>query len=82
MGQAAPGVVYVCGDGVTEDKISDSLRSTLVSSIQYLDVGAIFGLPNDCDDIEIQQCLGAIGGSLRGDERIDLRQKDVIYAAN
>lgn len=69
MGQAAPGVVYVCGDGVVEDKISDTLRSTLVSSIQYLDISAIFGLPDDSNDIEVQQCLGAIGGSLRGDIR-------------
>ncbi len=65
MGQAAPGVVYICGDGVAEDKISDALRVSLVSSIQYLDIGAIFGVPDDGDALEFQKCLGAIGGSLR-----------------
>lgn len=65
MGQAAPGVVYVCGDGVAEDKISSNLRDTLISSIQYLDVAAIFGVPEDADPQILQQCLGAIGGSLR-----------------
>ena len=65
MGQAAPGVVYVCGDGVTEDKISSQLRASLASSIQYLDVTAIFGVPEAVDSMVLQQCLGAIGGSLR-----------------
>ncbi len=65
MGQAAPGVVYICGDGVTEDKITPSLRASLASSIQYLDVGAVFGLPVDVDFLVLQKCLGAIGGSLR-----------------
>ena len=65
MGQAAPSVVYICGDGVTEDKITDSLRASLASSIQYLDVGAVVGLPADVDLLMLQKCLGAIGGSLR-----------------
>ena len=78
MGQAVPSVVYICGDGVTEDKISDKLRSNLASSIQYLDIGAIFGLPSDSDDVEIQQCLGAIGGSLRD----DMRRTGASHATN
>ena len=67
MGQAAPGVVYVCGDGVAEDKISSSLRSALASSIQYLDISAIFGVSEEIDDGTLQLCLGAIGASLRNE---------------
>lgn len=68
MGQAAPGVVYICGDGVTEDKISDGLRASLASSIQYMDVSAVFGMPEGIDELVLQQCLGAIGGSLRAEQ--------------
>lgn len=65
MGQAAPGVVYICGDGVTEDKITADLRASLASSIQFLDLSAVFTLPESCDVMSAQRCLGAIGGSLR-----------------
>lgn len=68
MGQAAPGVVYICGDGVTEDKVTDGLRASLASSIQYMDVSAVFGMADDVDSLVLQQCLGAIGGSLRAEQ--------------
>ena len=68
MGQAAPGVVYICGDGVTEDKVTDSLRASLASSIQYMDVSAVFSMADDVDGLVLQQCLGAIGGSLRAEQ--------------
>lgn len=67
MGQAPPGVVYICGDGVAEDKITEPLKKSLATAIQYLDVSAIFGVPDDIDAMALQQCLGAIGGSLRGE---------------
>ena len=65
MGQAAPGVVYICGDGVAEDKITDTLRASLAPSIQYMDVSAAIGMSDEIDTSVLQQCLGAIGGSLR-----------------
>ncbi|HEY7774076.1 MAG TPA: MSHA biogenesis protein MshI [Marinagarivorans sp.] len=65
MGQAAPGVVYICGDGVAEDKITDTLRASLASSIQYMDVSGAIGMAEEIDTSVLQQCLGAIGGSLR-----------------
>jgi MSHA biogenesis protein MshI len=68
MGQAAPGVVYVCGDGVTEEKITDNLRASLAPSIQYMDVNAILRGADNIDGLILQQCLGAIGGSLRVDQ--------------
>ncbi len=70
MGQAAPGVVYVCGDGVYENKITPSLKSSLMSSIQYLDVGAILSTPASADAATLQRCLGAIGSALRVDGTI------------
>lgn len=67
MGQAPPGVVYVCGDGVAEDKITEPFKRSLATAIQYLDVSAIFGVPDDMDAMALQQCLGAVGGSLRSE---------------
>lgn len=67
MGQAPPGVVYICGDGVAEDKITEPFKRSLATSIQYLDVSAIFGVPDDIDAMALQQCLGAVGGSLRSE---------------
>lgn len=65
MGQAAPSVVYICGDGVSEDKITDALRSAIASSIQYLDISAILSVADGVDADVHQVCLGAIGASLR-----------------
>ena len=70
MGQAAPTAVYICGDGLEEQKITDSFEALLTSQVKYLDAEGILATDHSDDQPAIntlvyQSCVGAIGASLR-----------------
>ncbi len=70
MGQAVPTAVYICGDGLEEQKISDSFQDLLTAQVKYLDAGGVLAADQDgahqaVDALVCQSCVGAIGASLR-----------------
>ena len=65
MGQAPPTVIYVCGENILEDKLNAKLKASLAIQIQLLDPTAVVLLKMDVDAGLSQQCLGAIGVSIR-----------------
>ncbi len=65
MGQVPPSQIYLCGDGVSEDKISAELKASLECELKALPLGQLMVLPDGCDEITLANCIGAIGGALR-----------------
>lgn len=66
MGQAPPSVIYICGDHVSADKVSQALINSLAIPVQYLDPAVAVSMPEGGEDNLEQLCLGALGGALRG----------------
>lgn len=66
MGQAPPSVIYICGDNVSADKISQALINSLAIPLQHLDPGLALTMPAGSEVNLEQLCLGALGGALRG----------------
>lgn len=66
MGQAPPAVIYICGEHVSEDKITDQLKASLAVSIQHLDPAATALVEAEEDDDNLRQlCLVAMGAAYR-----------------
>lgn len=67
MGQVPPVAIYVCGEHVSEDKIGNVLKASLAPRIQWLNPSAVvpMAVNDEWDDQLAQQCVAAIGGSLR-----------------
>ena len=68
MAQVAPGVVYICGDNVSESKVTQELQQNMVSIIQYLELSAAVRTKEEFDSGLMQLCLAASGASFRNDE--------------
>ena len=65
MGQVPPTQVYLCGEGVSDDKISPELKAALECDLKALPLGQLMVLPDGCDETTLTNCIGAIGGALR-----------------
>lgn len=66
MGQVPPGVLYMCGEGVGPEKISDEFKRSLSVPIEFFDVRKELALdPEKFDEGLIQVCIGAIGAAYR-----------------
>lgn len=65
MGQEPPAQILLCGDNISEDKISEHLRNSLSGEIVCLDLVGLLPGAEQCDPHLLQLCLGAIGGALR-----------------
>jgi MSHA biogenesis protein MshI len=65
MGQVPPSQVYLCGEGVSDDKISDELKASLECDLKALPLGQLMVLPDGCEEMMLTNCIGAIGGALR-----------------
>ena len=65
MGQVPPAAIYLCGENITSDKISDTMRNSLPAQVEVLDVASALSSEQDVDDSLLQLCAAAIGGAGR-----------------
>ena len=65
MGQVPPGNIYLCGDNVSADKISDNLNTSVAADVSALELAQALQSPNSIDESMMQLCVSAIGGALR-----------------
>ena len=65
MGLAPPHVLYLCGENVSEDKITMEIKRGLTVPAEYFCLRAELGVSDDIDDGMIQLCIGAIGSVYR-----------------
>lgn len=65
MDQEPPSSIYLCGEGVSRDKVSDAMQASLVGELKVLPLGELMVLPEGCDEMTLTNCIGAIGGALR-----------------
>lgn len=68
LGQAQPACVYICGENITPDKVTETLRGGLAAKVQVLDVDAALNVAADVDESILQACVSVIGASLRQQE--------------
>jgi MSHA biogenesis protein MshI len=68
MRQVPPSHVYLCGENVTADKITPTIRSSLAVSINLLDLENGLQLADGIADHTLPLCLHAIGAALRQDQ--------------
>ena len=66
MGQVPPSQVYVCGEGLGAEKITDSLRKAMPAQVAYFDLADHLQFAQEPADEGIAQlCVAAAGGALR-----------------
>lgn len=65
MGQAPPGVMYICGESISEDKVTKELANGLNIPIKFFDIKEILSDSKDISDGVTQLCIGAIGAVYR-----------------
>ncbi|MFL0799984.1 MAG: hypothetical protein K6L80_06030 [Agarilytica sp.] len=67
MGMAPPAALYICGESVTEDKITVELTRSLTVPTKFLSPTESMTFDDDTDEGMMQVCLGALGGVYRED---------------
>jgi MSHA biogenesis protein MshI len=65
MGQLSPAVVYIGGENIADDKITNSLRKILAVPLQFLDFSGAVGFLAEFDTAVMQLGLGALGAAMR-----------------
>lgn len=65
MGQVPPSDIFLCGENVTSDKVSESLNSGVAADISALELSQSVELGCDVDESLLQLCVSAVGGALR-----------------
>lgn len=65
MGQAPPGVMYLCGTNVSQDKVTQELSRALSVPLRYLDIENYFQFGDSTEKDLSHVCIGALGGALR-----------------
>lgn len=65
MAQPPPSVLFVCGENITEDKITKDIAYGMSVPVRYLDLTPVADPENLPDDTLMQACVVAIGGALR-----------------
>ncbi len=65
MGQVPPPKIYLCGENVSADKITETMRINLAATLEVLNPGVYLGCSAKVDGSVLSLCLGAIGGALR-----------------
>lgn len=68
MGLAPPIAVYLCGENVSADKVTEGIERGTTVPVKFLDLSERFQVPDECDDSMMQLCIGAIGGLCRTGE--------------
>lgn len=66
MGQRLPAALYMFGENISEDKVTEDMRRGVSSSVKVLELNELH-TDNDAFAVElIAPCMAAIGASLRG----------------
>jgi len=65
MGQVPPSNVYICGENMSPDKVTESLNASLSANFSVLNIGSGLTLSDSTDDSILQACATAIGAALR-----------------
>ena len=65
MGQAPPGVMYICGTNVSLDKVTPELSRALSVPLKYLEIENYFQFADGTENDLSHVCIGALGGALR-----------------
>jgi MSHA biogenesis protein MshI len=68
MRQVPPRTLYFCGDNISEDKITDTLRDNLSAKIELLSVDKNTSLTQATEEHIRSLCLSAMGAALRSSE--------------
>ena len=66
MGQRPPAALYIFGDNVTEDKLTEEILRGLPLSVKYLDLSAELAVNDDVQQELLPLCMGALGATYRG----------------
>ena len=67
MGMSPPAVLYLCGENMSEDKITQELSRSLTVPVKFLDVAASVSFADNVDEGMVQLCMGALGSAYRED---------------
>lgn len=62
--------ILLCGENVTEDKISEELTASFAARIELLDLSTVITFDDSIDEITLSLCTGAIGAALREEEAV------------
>ena len=65
MGQVPPRQVLLCGENVSDDKITDSLTNAVSTPLKFAELDKTIENDSHFDDSLLQACVVAIGGALR-----------------
>jgi len=65
MAQPPPSQLYVCGENITEDKITKDIAYGMSVPVKYLDLTAVSVSEEAPDESLLQTCVVAMGGALR-----------------
>lgn len=65
MGQAPPSAIYICGDNISEDKITETIAQGLATPVRALQTNTLAPIRCEQDDAIQQACVGAIGAAMR-----------------
>ena len=67
MRQPPPGAIHLCGENITADKLTPSIRNGLAVKIDLLDLKAGVDISEDVPEHTLSLCLLALGAALRED---------------
>lgn len=68
MGQAPPSCLYLCGENISEDKITEDIVRSLPIPVKHLKVHEELELDEEVDESLVQLCIGALGALRRDGE--------------
>ncbi|BFM19886.1 MSHA biogenesis protein MshI [Gilvimarinus japonicus] len=64
MRQVPPSHIYLCGENITEDKITPALKDGLSARVELLPLGQGLSIADDIEQHTLPLCLRAIGAAL------------------
>ena len=65
MGQKPPVAVYLCGDNISEDKVTAELSGALSAPLKFLAIEELIQFGEESDSRLAHLCIGALGGAMR-----------------
>ena len=65
MGQVPPANIFLCGDNITADKVTDNLNASVAADLSVLSLSQALNSSANIDESVLQLCVSAIGGALR-----------------
>ena len=65
MGMSPPAVLFLCGENLTEDKITLDITRAINVPTKYLDLMQPFDLEDESIETMTHLCVGALGGVIR-----------------